>query len=108
MSNPEFSNLFPKMGETITTPAELPEELKPSPVPVSKENKKTVAPKGTNPQTTTMEDELASEFYKTCMEANTNSSVDLSEYCKCAEVEARKTSNVNTIVMNCKSKIMMK
>jgi uncharacterized RDD family membrane protein YckC len=48
------------------------------------------------------------EFYKACMEANTNESLDLSDYCACAEKEFMNGGDLNSIVSACKERIKIK
>jgi len=52
--------------------------------------------------------ETNSEFYKLCMQSNTNPTLDLSKYCVCAEKEFQKSTDVKAMVENCKDQVIIK
>lgn len=51
---------------------------------------------------------IGSEFYKACMQANTNPNINLSDYCVCAEEEYMATQDLNSVINKCKNLIMMR
>jgi hypothetical protein len=53
-------------------------------------------------------EDLSKVIYNSCMSANTNPNVDLSNYCSCAEKESKTTTDVNLIVERCKNQVRMR
>ena len=53
-------------------------------------------------------EDISKVIYNSCMSANTNPNVDLSNYCSCAEKESKTTTDVNLIVERCKNQVRMR